>query len=628
MCGICGGMALNQQGGSYLNRIPDAIECLRLRGPDQKGIFIEDAVALGQTRLSVIDLSDAASQPFTDASGRFTIVYNGEIYNFREIRKTLEQKGVTFRSNSDTEVILYAFITEGPSFIEKLNGFFAFCIYDNLLKTLFLARDRMGIKPLYYFHNEEVFLFASELKALMALGIPRNIDPVSVFTYLQLNYIPAPATVFSQVQKLMPGHFMVLHGGNPEIRPYYTIPVQKNNGQHDSYETACSRVRELMEQSVQRRMISDVPLGTFLSGGIDSGIITGLAARMNPSLKTFSIGFQDEPLFDETRYAEETARLHKTDHHSFRLTTDDLFDILPKVLDYTDEPYADSSALAMYILSHETRKHVTVALSGDGADELYGGYIKHRAECRIRNAGLSEQLVKWGHPLWKVLPQSRNSKYGNKIRQLQRFATGSAMNPADRYWRWASLAGEQEASGLTGFDFTGSASYQSLKAGLLSDIRGREDLNEVLLNDMHLVLLNDMLVKVDLMSMSNSLEVRVPFLDHEHVGYAFSLPWQYKFGKNQGKKILRDTFRDLLPESILNRPKHGFEVPLLKWFRTDLHSYIHKDLLGRDLLKEQGIFQPEAVQQLLLQLDSNNPGDAAGRVWALVVFQYWWLKYF
>jgi len=626
MCGICGGMAFNQNGGAYLNRIPAAVECLRLRGPDQKGIFTEDAVALGQTRLSVIDLSDAASQPFTDPTGRYTIVYNGEVYNFKELRKPLEQMGVTFRSNSDTEVILNLYILKGPSFLEELNGFFAFCIYDNVLKTLFLARDRMGIKPMYLYKDGDVFLFASELKALMAMGIPKVIDQTSLFTYLQLNYIPAPASIFSNVQKLMPGHSLLIDQGQMKIDSWYSIPCHPANGEHDSYETACSRIRELMDQSVQRRMISDVPLGTFLSGGIDSSIITGLAARHTPSLKTFSIGFKDEPIFDETRYAEEIARLHHTDHQSFRLSTEDLFGVLAEVLDYTDEPFADSSALAVYILSRETRKHVTVALSGDGADELYGGYIKHRAEYRMRNAGLAEKMVQWGNPLWKSLPKSRNSAAGNKFRQLERFANGMSLSPADRYWRWASIAGEHESGQLTLSGNGLSDLYKARKMALCSDIKGNGDLNDILLNDMHLVLLNDMLVKVDLMSMANSLEVRVPFLDHEHVGYVFSLPWQYKFGKDQGKKILRDAFKDLLPETILNRPKHGFEVPLLKWFRTELRSFIHNDMLSDTIIREQGLFEPEAIKNLLKQLDSPDPGDAAARVWGLLVFQYWWIK--
>jgi asparagine synthase (glutamine-hydrolysing) len=628
MCGICGGMAFNEKGGKYLNKLPAALECLRLRGPDQKGIYVDQAVAIGQTRLSVIDLSDAASQPFTDTTGRYTIVFNGEIYNFKELRTVLEKVGVTFRSQSDTEVLLYSYILQGPSFVEKLNGFFAFCIYDKEENQLFIARDRMGIKPLYIYTSEDVLLFGSEMKALTALGIPKQIDSASLYTYLQLNYIPAPASIFKDVKKMMPGTTLTVKDGRCESRVYYSIPYAPVTTNYDDYDTAIVRIRELMDLSVQRRMIADVPLGTFLSGGIDSSIITGLAARHTAHLKTFSIGFKDEALFDETRYAEEIARLHKTDHQSFRLSNDDLFDILPDVLEYTDEPFADSSALAVYILSRETRRHVTVALSGDGADEIYGGYYKHRAEYRIQHRGTGEKLAGMGAPLWEMLPKSRNSKLGNKVRQLHRFAEGASMNPCDRYWRWASLGSTDDAGSLFLPSLDVMEEFKARKASLCADITTAADLNEVLLNDMHVVLLNDMLVKVDMMSMANSLEVRVPFLDHEHVGYAFSLPWFYKLDRNNGKKILKDAFKEMLPDSIINRPKHGFEVPLLKWFRTGLRNLVHEELLHEDRIREQGLFNADQVKKLLQKLDSPDPGDSAARVWALLVFQYWWNKHF
>ncbi len=627
MCGICGGMAFNTTGGSFLNRLPAAVESLRLRGPDQKGLFVDEAVALGQTRLSIIDLSDAASQPFTDSSGRYTIVFNGEIYNFKELRKPLQEQGIVFRSQSDTEVLLYSYILEGPSFLEKLNGFFAFCIYDRIMNTLFIARDRMGIKPLFVYKNDDVFLFASELKALIAMGIPKVLDRTSLFSYLQLNYIPAPACILEGVQKVMPGTMMTIGFDIFESQQYYEIPNEPVSGTYDDYQTACTRIRELMDRSVQRRMIADVPLGTFLSGGIDSSIITGLAARHASSLKTFNIGFKDNPMFDETRYAEEIARLHHTEHQSFRLSNDDLIDILPDVLDYFDEPFADSSALAVYILSRETRKHVTVALSGDGADELYGGYYKHRAEWRMQHGGLTEKMVSLGKPLWQMLPKSRNSKAGNKVRQLERFAEGAALSPQERYWRWASISGETDAQNILASPLMDADTFAKRKQACCKDLSGGNDLNELLLNDMHLVLVNDMLVKVDLMSMANSLEVRVPFLDHEHVGYVFSLPWFYKLNKAQGKKILRDAFKEFLPDTIINRPKHGFEVPLLDWFRNELRNLLHNELLHPDFIREQGLFNVNEVQCLLQRLDSSDPGDSAARIWGLLVFQYWWKKY-
>jgi asparagine synthase (glutamine-hydrolysing) len=626
MCGICGGTAFNDLGREYLKKIDAAVESLRLRGPDQKGTFLHGHIAIGQTRLSVIDTSEAASQPFTDASGRYTIVFNGEIYNYRDLKKDLVQKGISFRSGSDTEVLLYSYILDGPSMLQKLNGFFAFCVYDNLEDTIFLARDRMGIKPLYFFQDENSILFSSEIKALVAMGIPKEIDRTSLFSYLQLNYVPGPSSIFKNVSSAEPGNYYIIKGKHIETKAFYRIPYSSGNKTFDNYETACGRIQELMDISVQRRLISDVPLGAFLSGGVDSSIITAIASRHTTRLKTFSIGFKDEPLFDETQYAEEVAQRYKTDHSSFRLSTDDLYDILPKVLDYIDEPFADSSALAVYILSRETRKQVTVALSGDGADELYGGYIKHMAECRMRAPGVAENLVLWGNPFWQILPKSRNSKFSNKIRQLERFANGMKLNSGERYWRWAAIAGEEDTSSLFN-NTTEKGTFLSRKKVYTDQIKEKGDFNDVLFADMHLVLRNDMLVKVDRMSMANSLEVRVPFLDHEHVNYVFSLPWFYKSGKNTRKKILKDAFRDLLPESVFHRSKHGFEVPLLKWFRGELRPMIHKDLLSPDFVREQAIFNSAAVENLLKQLDSNNPGDAAARIWGLVVFQYWWKKY-
>jgi asparagine synthase (glutamine-hydrolysing) len=629
MCGIAGGIAFNEKGLLRLKGISAAMDHLRLRGPDHAGLFEHKNVKLGHTRLSVIDVSEAASQPFTDHTNRYTIIFNGEIYNYCELRKDLSAKGTAFRSNSDTEVLLQGYIHEGPSYLEKLNGFFAFCIYDRDEESLFIARDRMGIKPLLIYHDDESFLFASELKALLSMGIPRIIEGSALYSYLQLNYIPSPASIFKNVTKMEPGTYITIRKKSVVANSFYKIPYAPGQPQlkYDNYDQACRRVAELMDLSVRRRMISDVPLGAFLSGGVDSSIIVALASRHTDKLRTFSIGFPDEPMFDETCYAAEVAARYKTDHSEFQLRTDDVFAVLQNVLEYTDEPFADSSALAVYILSRETRKHVTVALSGDGADELYGGYIKHMAECRIRTGGLTKHLVRGGLPLWKVLPKSRNSRAGNTIRQLERFAEGMKVSDAERYWRWASVADEKQAAALIPALTFSRENYFNLKNKYTSLISKSGDINDVLFADMHLVLRNDMLVKVDMMSMANSLEVRVPFLDHEHVNYVSSLPWFYKTGKNTRKKILIDAFRDLLPASVYTRPKHGFEVPLLKWFRTELRDLIWNDLLSPDFLEAQGIFDNLAIELLLKRLESNNPGDAAARVWGLVVFQHWWKKY-
>lgn len=626
MCGITGILAFNEEGKKHLNKISAATCSLIKRGPDGEGIYTHNNVALGHRRLAIIDTSEAAAQPFTDATKRFTVVFNGELFNYKELRKQLENKGIQFRSQSDTEVLLYLYINEKEKCLEQLDGEFAFAVYDNKTEELFIARDRFGIKPLFFYKNENYFLFASEMKALLAFDIPREIDPASLQTYLHLNYIPAPYSIFKNVCKLDTGHYLKINSRSGiEKRSYYTIPYSAQLANAPGYENAQKQLKELLELSVQKRMIADVPLGTFLSGGIDSSIITAIAAQHTKNLNTFSIGYKDEPLFDETQYAQLLAKKYKTNHTAFELSNTDLFNNLHEVLDYMDEPFADSSALAVNILSMHTKKHVTVSLSGDGADELFAGYNKHAAELKAREGGLIAGLAGAAHPLLKQLPKSRNSKTGNKIRQLEKFAEGMKLNERERYWRWAGFTNDKIVATIFTADANSCQEYKNRKNELLKNIS--DDYNSVLLTDTQLVLENDMLVKVDRMSMSQSLEVRVPFLDHKIVDFAFSLPVNYKIDGSKGKKILKDSFKNMLPEELYNRNKQGFEVPLLKWFQTDLRSMITDDLLSDKFIKEQGLFNPEGIKKLKAQLLSRNPNDVVAQVWALIVFQYWYKKH-
>jgi asparagine synthase (glutamine-hydrolysing) len=381
----------------------------------------------------------------------------------------------------------------------------------------------------------------------------------------------------------------------------------------------------LLSDSVQRRLIADVPLGAFLSGGIDSSVIVALASQHTKHLNTFSIGYKDEPMFDETGYARLVADKYKTNHTVFSLSNDDLFENLFSVLDYIDEPFADSSALAVNILSMHTRKHVKVALSGDGADEMFAGYNKHRAEWILRNKKLFTLSASMLSPLLSPFGGDRNSPFSNKIRQLHRFADGARLSPADRHWRWCGFVDEEEIDSLIDFQYNNSDYYRRKKE-ILKPLRSGASMNDLLYMDMNLVLVNDMLVKVDLMSMACSLEVRVPFLDYTVVDYAFSLPDEYKIDHKSSKKILRESFRDELPPELFNRGKHGFEVPLLKWFRTGLRSMI-EDLLSKNFVDRQGLFAFEEISNLKKRLFSQNPGDIEGRIWGLIVFQYWWKKY-
>jgi asparagine synthase (glutamine-hydrolysing) len=630
MCGITGILSFTDTGQRHVSKLEAANNKMLRRGPDGGTCSIINPAGLGHRRLSIIDTSDNASQPMSDPSGRYTISFNGEIFNYQELReKYFPDKG-DWCSHSDTEVLLHLFIRLKENCLPLLSGFFAFAIYDNQKQELFIARDRFGKKPVHYFKDENYFAFASELKALMAYDIPKKLNYTSLTQYLQLNYIPQPFSIFENVRKLEAGHYLLVGQNVFEIKPYYELKWGHADRSID-YDQACSELEELMDESVRKRLISDVPLGAFLSGGIDSSVVVALASQHTKHLNTFSIGYADNPFFDETKYANLVAKRYQTNHTVFSLTNQHFLEHIDNILSYIDEPFADSSAIPEYILSYYTRKHVTVALSGDGGDEVFAGYNKHAAELRIRKENLLNSLVKVGQPLWKILPQSRNKKSSNFFRQLSRFAEGANLDVKERYWRWASFLTEQQALDLLtpGTQLKiDSTALNSQKREILQYLKGGESLEDLLATDISLVLLSDMLVKVDLMSMANSLEVRSPFLDHEVVDFAFSLPTCYKIDKNMKKKIVQDTFRKYLPAELYNRPKHGFEIPLLDWFRKELRPMITEGLLNDKFISEQGIFNTSSVQQLKTKLFSNNPGDAHATVWALVVFQSWWKNYF
>jgi len=472
MCGITGIFAFNLVGKFNLINITAATQALEKRGPDNQSIYHDEFVGLGHRRLSIIDTRAVAHQPMWDETKRYAIIFNGEIFNFQELRKKLENKGVAFFSNSDTEVLLKLYIEEKENCLNQLNGFFAFCIYDRQEQSFFLARDRYGVKPLLYLMDEDKFLFASEMKSILAYGIEKELDFTSLHTYLQLNYIPAPRTIFKNVKKLLPGHHLKVGRRQLAVGNYYNIPVESNQATLD-YSSAQEKFKNLLEAAVQRRLIADVPLGTFLSGGIDSSVVTGLAAKHKPNLQTFSIGFKDEKFFDETNYANLVARKFQTEHTVFSLGNRDLFEHVHSILDYIDEPFADSSAINVYILSKETRKHATVALSGDGADELLAGYNKHAAFYRVIHAGLTERLTAALLPLWNALPQSRNNFLGNKARQLRRFAEGMKLTSQERYWQWAGYAKSEDAYRLFSEKSKSAldqAEYNSFKSELLKTL--------------------------------------------------------------------------------------------------------------------------------------------------------------
>ncbi len=619
MCGIAGIFAFTETGKRTLPLAGNAVSPLKRRGPDADGIYMSETACLVHTRLSIIDTSESGSQPFTDDSGRYTLIFNGEFFNYEEYRDKLLTEGVQLHSQSDTEVLLHLLIRHGEKAIPMINGFFSFAFFDKAAETMIVARDRFGIKPLYYYCDHDRFCFASELKGLKEFDIPTQPDHASLRIFFHLNYIPDPWTAYEGVKKLDPGTYFKISVPQTVQESYYT-PNSDGRWIGD-YREASDSLASVLEDSVKLRLVSDVPLGCFLSGGIDSSVIAALASKHTSHLKTFSIGFADEPYFDETKYARLLAKKHHTDHTEFSLRTKDLLGVLDEVLEYPDEPFADSSALAVYILSRETRKHVTVALSGDGADELFGGYNKHAAELRASAYTSYSKLAKSFLPVLDLFPSGRNSFISNKARQAKKFISGLQLTAADRYWDWAGFADENSNYLEPG------AEYMHRRNELTKTIDS-SDFNTVLKADVRMVLAGDMLTKVDRMSMANSLEVRCPFLDYRVVDLAFSMPSSFKIDSQNRKKIVKDTFASLLPAELLNRRKQGFEVPLLKWFRADLKNRLDHEVFNEKMIRDQGILDADKVLNVKKQLYSSNPGDAAARTYALLSFQSWYKSNF
>ncbi|MBI3511224.1 MAG: asparagine synthase (glutamine-hydrolyzing) [Bacteroidetes bacterium] len=623
MCGITGAIAFTESGKKYLGKIADAVKSLKHRGPDGEGIFLHDHVAFGHTRLAIIDTTSLASQPFTSNDGRYTIILNGEIFNYRELRAELEKEGMQFRSKSDTEILLGLFSKKGKSCLEMLNGFFAFAIHDKIDNSVFIARDRFGEKPFFYYSDNDVFLFASEPKAIAAFGVEIIPDEDVMPLFFHLNYTPScEHTLLAGIHEIPQGSYAGFSEKKSfQLHKYYSLPHHKKE---ISYEEAKKEFRRLLEKAVTDRLVSDVPLGSFLSGGLDSSVVTAIAAKHKEHLETFSIGFRDQSFFDETKFAESVSAHLGTRHHVFSVTNDDLLASLHSFFKELDEPFADSSVLALNILSQETKKHVTVALSGDGADELLGGYNKHEAELRVRKKGLSNFIIDVGAPMLGGLPQSRNSRFSNRMRQLGKYAEGLKLSATERYYRWAGFCTDEEVDRL--LLKKRSRNSRHIEKEIVTGIHHNGEFNEVLRADMRIVLEGDMLVKVDRMSMWNGLEVRPPFLDHHLVDFVMQLPSDFKIEPGNRKKILRESFHDLLPAEIFTRKKQGFEVPLLKWFRNELSGMI-EELLNEKFIHEQHLFNPEEIKKLRRRLNSNNPGDSVARIWGLIVFQKWWKKY-
>ncbi len=628
MCGICGIVGLNGAAGFGGPDIARMCEALAHRGPDDSGFHLSDfkgesgpgRVGLGHRRLSIIDLAKG-HQPLSNEDGTVWIVFNGEIYNFQELRPALVAQGHRFRTDSDTEVIVHLYEQKGAECLQELRGMFAFAIWDSSARSLLLARDRIGQKPMCYRIEKKRILFGSEIKSILAAGgVPRELSIEALHHYLTYQYVPHPLTMFRGITKLPPGHYLTWKDGRAEVREYWRPTCRPE----PLKEAECvTRVRELLTESVRLRLISDVPLGAFLSGGLDSSIVVGLMAKLsNAPVKTFSIGFA-EKRYDELDYARAVARHFKTEHQEF-VVRPNAVEIIPKLVWHYDEPFADSSAIPTYYVSQITRRHVTVALTGDAGDEGFAGYPRY----------LAVKLGLWFDRLPGFLRRALAGKYWQRLpvsveqktqrRRLRRLFEALNLPPKERYVRWCAIFDDGRKAALYSPDLRAAlAPVASAKIfeEEYAKAPGADFLAATMFVDFMRYLPDDLLFKVDIASMAHGLECRAPFLDHKLVEFIGRIPTDLKLRGFTTKYLLRRAFGEMLPPEILRRPKMGFGVPISDWFRGELQGYLRETLLDPATLR-RGYFAPEYVRQLVEDHVAAR-ADHGYRLWALLMFELW-----
>ena len=633
MCGIVGFLTSKAANVSEYDVLQKMRDILIHRGPDDEGEYIRPLddrgpyVFLGHRRLSIIDLT-GGHQPLSNEEGTVWVIFNGEIYNFKELREELKGRGHQFRTYSDTEVIVHAYEEYKENCFRYLNGMFAIAIWDEKGNRLVLARDRLGKKPLYYSFINETFLFASELKAIMICPtFPRKVDPSSLIKYLFFEFIPCPHTIFKDAQKIPAASYLIWDKRKIEVKQYWS-PFDPQKGEKNLSEAEAElRMMELLKESVKRRLISDVPLGVFLSGGIDSSAITALAQKEVPGkIKTFSIGFED-PSFDESKYASLASKYIGTEHHEHMMTPTDLLNIVPKLPDILDEPMADASILPTYLLSKFTRGYVTVALGGDGGDELFAGYPTYLAH---KLADQYRRYLKFLHPtlnfFGNLLPVSDdNISFDFKVKK---FLSGIGYPEGIRNSVWLGSFPFLEIDKVLSPDIHTQLRRDQLFEEIYT-YEGKypyEDrITKVQYLDLKLYLQESILVKVDRASMACSLEVRAPFLDHGLVEFVMGLPSKLKLKGFTSKYILKKAMKNWLPDEVIKRSKKGFGVPIAKWVKGELKE-LFNDMLSSRRIKEEGFFNPEYITRLLKDHLANKK-DNRKQLWTLLVWELWMNRY-
>lgn len=624
MCGIAGIVRSDGRDVDHdlVRRMTVAI---RHRGPDEDGFYLKGPVGLGMRRLSIIDLK-GGQQPIHNQDRTAWIVFNGEIYNYRELRENLEKLGHTFYTNSDTEAIVHAYERYGSACPKHLRGMFAFAIWDERTQELFIARDRVGKKPLLYAHVNGEFVFGSEFSALLTHpGISRDIEPEALHHYLSFMCVPAPLTAYKAIRKLEPGHSLRLNKGEIRIERYWR-PDFSNKLNISEVEAGEQAIRVLRD-AVKVRLMSEVPLGAFLSGGIDSSAVVALMSEESSEpVKTFSIGFEEQD-FSELHHARRVAEHVGADHHEF-IVRPDALEVLPTLVDHYGEPYADSSAIPTYYVARETRKHVTVALNGDGGDECFAGYERyaamrlaeryHQLPSVLRSALIDTTI--------DLLPTSETRR--SRVRDAKRFIQAASLPKVDRYLRWISVFDTDAKHELYSDSFRHETSMTHSAALLepwFAYANGSGVVDAALLTDTMTYLPNDLLVKVDIATMAVSLEARSPFLDHHVIEFAASLPEKLKLRGLTTKYLLKRILRQLLPSENLGRRKMGFGVPIGHWFRGRLEPFLRETVLSEKALGRR-FFRPEVVRQLV-ELHVRGERDYSHQLWTLLMLELWFERF-
>ncbi|MFK7734816.1 MAG: asparagine synthase (glutamine-hydrolyzing) [Pirellulaceae bacterium] len=614
MCGIAGIAVHGSDLEAAEQRIGRMLDVIFHRGPDEYGTLLDQGVALGMRRLSIIDLADG-QQPIYDESGRYGVVFNGEIYNFIELREELKQRGHRFKTNSDTEVIVHLYEEMGEKCVEKLRGMFAFAVWDRETRSLFIARDRVGIKPLYYTLHNGTLYFGSEIKSLLENPeITPSLDRTSLSHYLSLKYVPAPRTLFENIHCLPPGHSLTFRNGEVQIDRYWNLDFAKPAAPLSEAE-AVDRLGELLRESVRLRLRSDVPFGAFLSGGLDSSVIVALMSEaMSEPVKTFSVGFADDEGADELPYAKQVSDAFGTEHHTLKIGAADFLEHAEKVLWHLDQPIADQATVATYMVAKLARQHVKMVLTGEGGDELFAGYARYQGE----------QYSPWTRHIPSPLGRLVN-RVGRNLPGMRRakIALNALMisDEAQRFANWFPMFNDETKEAVWLDSEVEMADTSSVFRSLLKESNASDTLDRMLHCDCKAWLVDYLLLRGDKLTMANSLEGRVPLLDHEVVEFATSLPPEFKLRGKTRKYLLKKFGETVLPSEIIHRKKQGFPIPIDRWLRKEA-SDMMQDLLAPDCIQRRGLFDPQVVDGLMKRHLSGY-ADNSTELWGLMSLEMW-----